>query len=279
MGQYLKGVDDIMAEIINLNNLELKQNENLKTSLSEEETLVKEAFSFIFSMPDDLFRQIYPSMKEEFLKTIKSGEYQKEQIEKGSSQEEIDRSLQSLLSIKKEIDNYEGLSKEKIEYLNLIIDETINILLNIPYRDKVKVQVEFCHPNAKEPTYANPDDAGCDIYAVENCDIAPGTTVIVKTGLKVAVPAGWVLTIYPRSGLSAKSGLRLANSVGQIDTGYRDEIGVIFHNTSSEIYTIKTGDRIAQFRIEPAPMIEFEKVDSVEEIGRNRGGGFGHSGN
>lgn len=268
-----------MAEIINLNNSKLEQNETLNIPLSEEETLVKEAFSFIFSMPDDLFRQIYPSMKEEFLKTIKSGEYQKEQIEKGSSQEEIDRSLQSLFSVKKEIDNYDGLSTEKIEYLNLIIDETINILLNIPYRDKVKVQVEFCHPNAKEPTYANPDDAGCDVYAVETTHIAPGGTYIVKTGLKVAVPAGWMLSVRPRSGMSAKTGIRVANAPGTIDTGYRDEVGIILHNTGNEIYTINEGDRIAQFVIEPAPMIVFEQVDSVASIGQDRGGGFGHSGN
>lgn len=268
-----------MAEIINLNNLELKQNENLKTSLSEEETLVKEAFSFIFSMPDDLFRQIYPSMKEEFLKTIKSGEYQKEQIEKGASQEEIDRSLQNLLSVKKEIDNYEGLSTEKIEYLNFIIDETINILLNIPYRDKIKVQVEFCHPNAKEPTYANPDDAGCDVYAVETTALEPGETKIIPTGLKVAIPTGWMISVRPRSGMSAKTGIRVANSPGTVDARYRNEVGIILHNTGNEIYTVNEGDRIAQFVIEPAPMIVFEQVDSVASIGQDRGGGFGHSGN
>ena len=102
--------------------------------------------------------------------------------------------------------------------------------------------------------------------------------VIVPTGLKVAVPEGWMLLVFPRSGLSAKTGLRLANSPGLIDAGYRDEVGIILHNTAAEDYPIAVGARIAQFVLVPRTEICFAPVDAVAEIGDDRGGGFGHTG-
>lgn len=232
---------------------------------------------YIFEMPDEMFKIVYPQMKEEFLKTVKNGEFEKEVFQKGVSEKDKQDAIDGFKLLKKEFEE-EGLIQEKLDFLDIIINSMESIINSVGYRDSVTVAVEFCHPNAKEPTYANPDDAGCDVYAVEDTEIAPGETVIVKTGLKVAVPAGWMLSVRPRSGMSAKTGIRVANAPGTIDTGYRNEVGIILHNTSDEVYTVNEGDRIAQFVIEPAPMIKFKKVDSVEEIGQNRGGGFGHSG-
>lgn len=232
---------------------------------------------YIFEMPDEMFKMIYPQMKEEFLKTAKNGEFEKEVFQKGVSEKEKQEAIEGFKLLKKEFEE-EGLIQEKLEFLDMIIESMESIVNSVGYRDTVTVAVEFCHPNAKEPTYANPDDAGCDVYAVEDTEIAPGETKIIPTGLKVAIPAGWMVSVRPRSGMSAKTGIRVANAPGTIDTGYRNEVGIILHNTGNEIYTINAGDRIAQFVIEPAPMIKFKKVDSVEEIGQNRGGGFGHSG-
>ncbi|MGC9310953.1 MAG: dUTP diphosphatase, partial [Candidatus Aenigmatarchaeota archaeon] len=100
-----------------------------------------------------------------------------------------------------------------------------------PAREKIGVFIEFCHPEAKLPKYANPTDAGADIFLVEDVEWKPGETKIVRTGLKVAIPEGWEIQIRPRSGLSFKSPLRLANSIGTIDTGYRNEVGLIVQNT------------------------------------------------
>lgn len=232
--------------------------------------------AYIFDMPDEMFKMVYPQMKEEFIKTVKNGEFEKEAFQQGVSTKEKLEAINSFKDLREEIKD--ELSAEKLDFLSLLIESMENILNSIGYRDSVVVAVEFCHENAKEPTYANPDDAGCDVYAVETTHLAPGATMIVRTGLKVAVPAGWMLSVRPRSGMSAKTGIRVANAPGTIDTGYRDEVGIILHNTGNEIYTINAGDRIAQFVIEPAPMIKFKKVDSVEEIGQNRGGGFGHTG-
>jgi dUTP pyrophosphatase len=151
------------------------------------------------------------------------------------------------------------------------------------------------------PGYARHGDAGMDIYSTEDYTIDPGKTVIIPTGIKMAIPEGYAILIQPRSGLSAKTKLRVANTPGLIDSGYRDEIGVIVENieppfkdieyefdTNGEIhiksilhgsaYTISKGDRIAQMRLVKVPQAHLVEVASVENIGVNREGGFGHTG-
>ena len=146
-------------------------------------------------------------------------------------------------------------------------------------REQIQVAIELCRPEARLPQYAHDDDAGTDIYAAETVTIAPGQTVLVATGLKVAIPDGFELQIRPRSGLSFKTPLRVPNTPGTIDAGYRDEVRVIMQNTSLDTpYTVEVGDRIAQFVLQRVPMALFQVVDSVAEIGEDRGGGFGSSG-
>ncbi len=140
------------------------------------------------------------------------------------------------------------------------------------------VAIELCRPGAVLPRYANMTDGGMDIISPEAVTIPAGKTVIVLTGLKVAVPEGWMLLVFPRSGMSAKTGLRIANSPGLIDAGYRDEVGVILHNTGEEDARLDAGARIAQFVVVQRTEIRFDVVDSVKTIGTDRGGGFGSSG-
>ena len=162
----------------------------------------------------------------------------------------------------------------------------------------VEVFIELCRQDAVLPKYANPGDAGMDVYAAEDVIILPGETVIVPTGLKLAIPIGYEIQVRPRSGISVKTPLRLPNSPGTIDAGYRDELGIIMNNTSCQCqiddaeaiysinekgnkkgsYCIKKGDRIAQIVLQAVPEIQFKQVDSVADIGMNRGGGFGSSG-
>lgn len=142
----------------------------------------------------------------------------------------------------------------------------------------VDIAIELCLVGAVIPHYAHPTDGGMDITSPVELTIPAGQTKIVPTGLKVAVPEGWMLLVFPRSGLSAKTGLRVANSPGLIDAGYRDEVGVILHNTGAEDYTVTAGARIAQFVLVRRTAIRFEQVTSVADIGDDRGGGFGHTG-
>lgn len=151
------------------------------------------------------------------------------------------------------------------------------------------------------PTYANEGDAGLDIYSPKEYTINPGETIIIPTGIKVAIPKGYAILIQPRSGQSAKTKLRIANTPGLIDSGYRDEIGVIVENIEppfkdleyhfddngkpiidsilhGQVYTIAEGQRFAQMRLVQVPTASFVQVDSVANLGEDRGGGFGHTG-
>ena len=122
------------------------------------------------------------------------------------------------------------------------------------------------------PTYAHDTDAGADIYAVEDYKLAPHSTTIVKTGLKIAIPAGYEIQIRPRSGLSLKTNLRIANAPGTIDAEYRGEVGVIVENTGNLTATISKGDKIAQMVVMPVPMIKWEEVDELSQTSRGEGG-------
>jgi dUTP pyrophosphatase len=128
------------------------------------------------------------------------------------------------------------------------------------------------------PSYAHPGDAGADITASESLVLAPGERALVKTGLSIALPNGYVAFVMPRSGLALKHGIALVNSPGTIDAGYRGEIGVIMLNTDqTESFTINAGDRIAQLVIQPVVRAEFVPVDELP--GTHRGaGGFGSTG-
>lgn len=163
-------------------------------------------------------------------------------------------------------------------------------------REEVNVFVEVLDEDVILPTYAHDDDSGMDVRASKDVTIRIGETVIVPTGLKMAIPDGYEIQVRPRSGVSLKTPLRISNSIGTIDAGYRDEIGVIITNTSSDMsfgsfyytidtkgnkqgtYEIKKGDRIAQLVLQKVPKIKWNKVDSVKDIGTDRLGGFGSTG-
>ena len=146
-------------------------------------------------------------------------------------------------------------------------------------RQNIQVSVEICRKDVILPSYAKDGDAGMDVRAAETIEIQPGAAVLVPTGLKVAIPDGYEIQVRPRSGLSLKTPLRIANAPGTIDAGYRDEICIIAQNTSKDTsYTVEKGDRIAQFVLQEIPKMVFEQVESVQGLGSNRGGGFGSTG-
>ena len=101
------------------------------------------------------------------------------------------------------------------------------------------------------PTRGSAEAAGYDIRSNENVSLFPGKFKAVKTGLKVAeIPAGYVLSVRPRSGLAAKNGVTVLNTPGTIDSDYRGEIMVILINHGDKEFVISEGDRIAQVILE-----------------------------
>ena len=152
----------------------------------------------------------------------------------------------------------------------------------------MNIKIKKLHPDAAIPKYATPGAAGFDFVATEDVEIGPDETKLVKTGLSVAVPNGFELQVRPRSGLSLKTPLRVANSPGTVDSDFRAEVCVIMTNTATPelnvekrqwepIMFIKKGDRIAQGVICPVVQVEFEAVDSLDETDRGAGA-FGSTG-
>jgi len=138
--------------------------------------------------------------------------------------------------------------------------------------------VEVLLRGAEAPLYAHPGDAGADLVSTQDLTLAPGQRATVGTGVSIALPAGYVALVVPRSGLAAKHGITVVNSPGTVDAGYRGEIRVTLLNTDSvEPYTVATGDRIAQLLVLPVTRARFIPVDRLP--GTERGeGGFGSTG-
>lgn len=145
---------------------------------------------------------------------------------------------------------------------------------------KREVSIYKVDEDAILPKYSDIGDAGADIFALEDVTIPPKTTVLVRTGIAVAIPGGFEIQIRPRSGLSLKTGLRLPNSPATIDSGYRNEVKVIIENTAPSTYEIKRGDRIAQMVLKEVPKIKWKELTEEEflKLSTDRGDGFGSSG-
>ena len=143
--------------------------------------------------------------------------------------------------------------------------------------EEVDVKIFKADKRGVDPTYATDGSAGFDLYAIEDMIIKPGDNVKVKTGLVIEVPFGYALMIYARSGIAAKTPLRLANGVGVIDSDYRGEIIVALYNDSMEDRIVYNGDRIAQIVITPYLHIEPNEVTELSDTERGEGG-FGSTG-
>ncbi|HZW43993.1 MAG TPA: dUTP diphosphatase [Dermatophilaceae bacterium] len=146
---------------------------------------------------------------------------------------------------------------------------------------RVQVLISRLDPDLPLPCYAHPGDAGVDLYAREDMDLAPGQRALVSTGVAIALPAGYAGFVHPRSGLAARHGITMVNAPGTIDAGYRGEILVNLLNTDShEAFSIIRGDRIAQLVVQRVSEAHFVEVESLPgsqrgDTGHGASGGFG----
>jgi dUTP pyrophosphatase len=142
------------------------------------------------------------------------------------------------------------------------VPETVDVLIVAP----------------EPPVYAHPGDAGADLVSAEALRLEPGQRALVGTGVRIALPDGYVGFVVPRSGLAAKHGITIVNAPGTVDAGYRGELKVALLNTDpSEAYDIAVGDRIAQLIVMPVPRANFIPVDELPDSVRGEGG-FGSTG-
>ena len=145
------------------------------------------------------------------------------------------------------------------------------------------IRVQVLRPDATTPSYAHPGDAGADLCAADDLELAPFERALVPTGLAIALPEGHVGLIHPRSGLSSKHGITVVNAPGTIDAGYRGDIRVPLINLDPESsYAIRRGDRIAQLVVQQVEHARFVTVDALDDERLDataRGaGGFGSTG-
>ena len=138
-------------------------------------------------------------------------------------------------------------------------------------------EAKSVYANIRLPRRATKGSAGYDFFAPESFTLVPNETILIPTGIRVMIEDGWVLQLYPRSGLGFRHRLQLDNTVGVIDSDYRGEIMVGLQNSGKEDYVIQPADRIAQLMIAPVIQAQVELVDELDETARGAGG-FGSTG-
>ena len=262
-----------------------------------------EMLEALLETPDEQFVIIAPKFLEVLQSTLQDSQTRTEfraylQDKNYTTQDIADEAR----AFNEAIEQMDFLSEPKKDILKQAIAMSVNLLqeINNSIDRIIEIPCETAE-GVELPTYANEGDAGLDIYSPKEYTINPGETIIIPTGIKVAIPKGYAILIQPRSGQSAKTKLRIANTPGLIDSGYRDEIGVIVENIEppfkdleyhfddngkpiidsilhGQAYTIAKGQRFAQMRLVQVPTASFVQVDSVANLGEDRGGGFGHTG-
>jgi len=166
------------------------------------------------------------------------------------------------------------------------INSGINWIAPTQSKDKCcnrKLQVKKLSDTAIIPTKAHLSDAGWDLYASEACVIPPKERCVIKTGISLAIPEGYVGLIWPRSGLAVKKGVDVL--AGVVDAGYRGEVMVCLLNTQyfcdisgqEDHIDINVGDRIAQILFQRVPYFKLIEVDDLKDTERSESG-FGSSG-
>jgi dUTP pyrophosphatase len=142
----------------------------------------------------------------------------------------------------------------------------------------LSLRIKRLDPRAVLPRRAHPGDAGLDLHALEEFELAPGARAQVRTGIAIALPPGTAGLVIPRSGLAARNGISVVNAPGLIDEGYRGELQVLLLNTdATETFRAQAGDRIAQLVIVDIEAPEIVETDDLGDTSRGSGG-FGSSG-
>lgn len=303
-----------MAEIIDINSKEEKDIDHSKT-MKLEEVLNKDGISnfediaAILSLPDNEFTTLSEFILMELENAIEDSNnlvlLKKEMKTYGLTQDELVNQYGNLML---SLDKIPDIPQDRIDFLKRYIGLITNAFTEGQKASKriIEVPIEIMN-DATVPKYERVGDAGIDIRANEDYEILPGETKLIHTGIKMALPKGFEMQVRPRSGLSLKTKMRVANAPGTIDSNYRGEICIIIDNIEPPIkdityspvlnddgsirelnitsilhgenFFIHKGDRIAQLVLTEIPTAHFYTVDNIGIFDSNRGEeGFGSSG-
>lgn len=271
---------------------------------TEEDKSFGDALTSLFNMDDEKFALISPGILQSFQQSVNNPNDKLGLVQalnaNGATAEDL---VASFNTISDAIDSIEEISQIKRDFLKSLLATLTNAVNETEGIAKrfIQIPVELCHPDAKIPQYANTSDSGMDVYALDDYTIAPGETKLIPTGIKFALPPGYEIQVRPKSGRALKTKLRIANTPGTVDAGYRDEIKVIVENIEPPIkdieydfddngtpiiksilhgaaHTIGKGEKFCQLVLMEVPKAALYRVEQVGEIGENRGGGFGSTG-
>ena len=142
----------------------------------------------------------------------------------------------------------------------------------------MNIEIVKLDPAAIVPHYAHQEDAGLDLFSIDNTEILPGEALLIKTGIAIALPPNTEAQIRPRSGLALKHSITVLNSPGTIDAGYRGEIGVILINHGKKTFQVRSGMKIAQMVIGFIIQAKLTVVKQLDDTSRDTSG-FGSTGN
>lgn len=283
-----------MSEIIDMKDI-VEQAPDDKAIASSEEyfrQLAKEipgmegldALSAFLAMPDEAFEGMKPLMLEEMERGFNNSndKYDMALALKMSGMSASDMRValdKALADIDEKLSGLNESRKEFVKQVLMMATNAVQVSAGAHNRI-IRIPIELCNEDAKIPTYAHDGDAGCDVYALHEMTLEPHQTTIMPLGFKVAVPAGYELQMRPRSGMSAKTKVRVANAPGTIDSSFRGEVGVILDNIGDYPFYITKGMRIAQMVLSEVPVASFQQVSDINEISTtDRGsGGYGSSG-
>ena len=258
-----------------------------------------DAIASVLSLDEDQFGLIAPGIAQSFSQSVNNPTDKIALTQainvSGMKAEDL---TESFTGICEEIEKL-NLSVQKRDFLKNLIGTIVTAVNDTEGISKrlVPTAFELCNENAKLPQYAHTSDSGADVFALEDITVKPGETVLVPTGLKVAIPVGYEIEVRPKSGRCVKTKLRIANTPGTIDQEYRDEIKVIIENIEPRIkditvdedgkvtsilyggdYTIGKCEKFAQLVLKESPKMAIYRVDKVSEITEgDRNGGFGSS--
>lgn len=288
----------------------VEQKNNLMDLIMEEVAKINPMFggfeelAAMLALPDDQFNLLSSYFLDELERAMNSSNERLMLINlmtaNGLNTNELATAYSSMID---EIDKaLADIPEKKRDFLKSMMAIIINAMNDSEGASKRIIQIPITvEEDAIIPTYARNGDAGMDVYSTIDIDVAPGQTVLIPTGLRMAIPYGYEIQVRNKSGIALKTKLRVANTPGTIDAGYRDEIGIIIENIDSPIadieyefnekgqpiiksilhgksYHIDKGQKIAQLVLSEVPSAAFYEVNDLNEFGESRGGGFGSTG-
>lgn len=288
----------------------VEQKNNLMDLIMEEVAKINPMFgrfeelAAMLALPDDQFNLLSSYFLDELERAMNSSNERLMLINlmtaNGLNTNELATAYSSMTE---EIDKaLADIPEKKRDFLKSMMAIIINAMNDSEGASKRIIQIPITvEEDAIIPTYARNGDAGMDVYSTIDIDVAPGQTVLIPTGLRMAIPYGYEIQVRNKSGIALKTKLRVANTPGTIDAGYRDEIGIIIENIDSPIadieyefnekgqpiiksilhgksYHIDKGQKIAQLVLSEVPSAAFYEVNDLNEFGESRGGGFGSTG-